>query len=67
VLFTVIGAHAGKFLTDPSVAARLPLFGAGALLFLGLCLFLRRRFKNQSLRSAPGVTTGRELPKQRVR
>ncbi len=67
VLFTVIGAHAGKFLTDPSVAARLPLFGAGAMLFFGLCLLLRRHFKNQSLRSAPGVTTGRELPKQRAR
>ncbi|MBU4525861.1 MAG: VTT domain-containing protein [Desulfomicrobium sp.] len=48
VLFTVIGVHAGKFLTDPSVVARLPLLGAGAVLLLGLCLLLRRRLKHQS-------------------
>jgi membrane protein DedA with SNARE-associated domain len=48
VLFTVIGTHAGKFLTDPSAGARLPLLGAGVALLFGLGMLLRRRLKNQA-------------------
>lgn len=47
VLVTLIGVHAGKFLTDPSTAARLPLIGAGAALLIGLGLLLRRRFASR--------------------
>jgi len=45
VLMTLLGLHAGKFLSDPSMAARLPLFGAGAALLFGLAMLLRRRLK----------------------
>lgn len=46
VLFTVLGLQAGKFLTDPSVAGRLPLLGAGAALLVGLVILARRRPKS---------------------
>jgi membrane protein DedA with SNARE-associated domain len=47
VLVTLVGVHAGKFLTDPSMAARLPLIGAGAALLIGLGLLLHRRFASR--------------------
>jgi membrane protein DedA with SNARE-associated domain len=48
VLITLLGLHAGKFLTDPSVVARLPLLGAGAALLFGLGLLVRSHFKARS-------------------
>ena len=48
LLITLLGLHAGKFLTDPSVVARLPLLGAGAALLFGLGMLVRGRFKARS-------------------
>ena len=48
VLFTLAGLHAAKSLSDPALAARLPLFGAGAALFFGLGLAVRKHLKSRS-------------------
>lgn len=54
VLITLVGVHAGKFLTDPSMAARLPILGAGAALLFGLGMLLRKRFNlRHELRKPP--------------
>ena len=45
---TLLGLYAGKFLTDPSIVARLPLFGAGAALLFGVAVLLRRRIRARS-------------------
>lgn len=47
VLVTLLGLHAGKFLADPSILARLPMLGAAAALLVGLG-FLLRRFTSRS-------------------
>ncbi len=47
-LFALVGLHAGHVLSDPYVAARLPLFGAGAVLIFGACLLVRRSLKSRS-------------------
>lgn len=47
-LVTLLGLHAGKFLADPSILARLPMLGGAAVLLVGLGVLLRRRFKSGS-------------------
>lgn len=46
VLVTVLGMHAGRFLADPDMLARLPLFGAAAAVAVGLVVVIRRRRKS---------------------
>jgi membrane protein DedA with SNARE-associated domain len=48
LFITLLGLHAGKFLSDPSVVAKLPLFGAGAVLIFGACLLVRGSLKSRS-------------------
>jgi membrane protein DedA with SNARE-associated domain len=48
LFITLLGLHAGKFLTDPSIVARLPLLGAGAALLFGLGLLARRYLRPRS-------------------
>lgn len=45
-LVTLLGMHAGRFLTDPAMIARLPLLGAAAAVAAGLVFILRRRRKS---------------------
>ncbi|GAB6113626.1 DedA family protein [Desulfomicrobium salsuginis] len=46
VLVTMLGMHAGRFLTDADMLARLPLFGAVAAVAFGLAVVVRRRRKS---------------------
>ena len=45
LLVTLLGMHAGRFLTDPSMAARLPLLGAAVAAAAGVIVIVRRRRK----------------------
>lgn len=45
VLVTLLGLHAGRFLTDPAVLARLPMLGAGIVALVVVAAMLCRRFK----------------------
>lgn len=48
VFFTLAGLHAASSLSDPALAARLPLFGAGAALLFLLGLAVRRHLKSRT-------------------
>ena len=47
LIMTWVGSQAGKFLADPSVAARLPLVGLGVALLAVAAIMVRRRLNSR--------------------